>query len=125
MIITMGLLGCDSSSNKLKWEKKYAFDKVKIINHTANHYIKKEVVVTKLSAIDLIKKQFKLLKPINNVNLKSNQGLYEIILFNTDSSKNTLDIVFTTYDGVVVFNEDTNQAFKNNGLEELVTNFLN
>jgi hypothetical protein len=114
------LLSCNSSLKPEDSAQIFDWSKIKIVNHTPNHYIKKELIITTLKDIKRITDQLKLLKPIAHVNLKSSKGLFEVILSKKDNEVNTFEVVYTTYDGVIIVNEDNNKTYKNDQLEQIV-----
>jgi hypothetical protein len=117
-------LACQSRTSKTNENQYEQFDSVKIVNHTPNHYIKHSISINYSSDIQDIKSQLDLLNPVQDMNLKANQGLYELILFNKGEEVETWDVTYTTYDGVVITNENTNRQYKNNKLEMLLLALL-
>lgn len=110
-------LSCEPRVIKNNGRQYQEFDSLKIVNHTPNHYIKNSIATNNSSDIQDIKGQLNSLESVQNMNLKANKGLYELILFNKGTEVETWDVIYTTYDGVVISNEKTNKQYKNDKLE--------
>jgi hypothetical protein len=100
--------------------------KVMIIDRSIEAYKKKPmsidtVIIYDTSDIQEIANGLRLLQPINNVNLKTSTGLYDIILF--APKEEGINMIFTTFEGVVFYHRFS--YYRNDKLAVRLMNYVN
>jgi len=125
LILCLINTGCDFTNlgGTVK-EKKTDIVAIKIVNHTENKYIKRDTVLTEQKDIASINEQLNKLTPFKNVNGKKEMGYFGLTLVFVDKNELKYDVVYTVYDGVIVYNENSNQTYKDDKLEEIALDFL-
>ena len=95
------LFGCNESE---KGESNCAsIEQILIINRGANKYLVDSTIIKDRNAIDeycILLSQAVAFSETPNV--KSNFGFFELIVNNSDNQKQSLDIIYTVYDGVII-----------------------
>jgi hypothetical protein len=95
------LFGCNESE---KGESNCAsIEQIRIINSGANKYLVDSTIIKDRNAIDeycILLSQAVAFSETPNV--KSNFGFFELIVNNSDNQKQSLDIIYTVYDGVII-----------------------
>ncbi|MBW4890055.1 hypothetical protein KXQ82_10025 [Mucilaginibacter sp. HMF5004] len=97
---------------------------IKIINRTTNKFVKRDTTLTKHDDLEKIVGQLKQMKGVPNVNGKKNFGFFELVLSYSDQKSDTFEVVYTAYDGVIIFDENKNLSYKNDELEDLMLQYL-
>jgi hypothetical protein len=64
------------------------------------------------------------MKEVQNMNIRYSEGFYEIILFYNNGRQEDIGLIYTIYDGIVIYNDNTNRAYKNNNMEGFVRKFF-
>jgi hypothetical protein len=126
LIIIFGaitFLACNFSGNKANAQPD-TIVKIKIINGTPNHYIKSDTSITNPDDIAQFSQQFKRMKEVFDTNIQYNHGSYEIEVFYKNGNKNTIDVIYTVFDGVVIADENTSKRYKNNEMDNLMLFYL-
>ena len=116
-------IGCDTNQKAFD-QQSNEIEKIKIINKTLNTFNKKETIIKDSINVNLIKDQLNLMKKISNANVKASTGFYELQLYYKDGKQEDFGIIYTTYDGVVIYDYNSNLEYKNDRLEQLMVNFL-
>ncbi len=98
--------------------------KIQIINRTPNHYIKSDTVITIHDDLAEFSHQFKMMKEAFNTNIQSNFGFYELKVFYKNGDKDTIDVIYTVFDGLVIADENTARRYKNNDMDNLMLYYL-
>lgn len=101
--------------------------KIKITNYTGNHRIPHEIEITDFSTIDEIESGIDNLRLLAYTpNLRANTGMFELRLLTKEGkTARELDIIYTTYDGVIIRGTDESgividKYYKNDKLEMLI-----
>jgi hypothetical protein len=125
IVVHLTFIGCDASSNKSQNNASRKIFKIKITDRTDVHYYMNgrtigDTIVTDPAKIAAFQVELDSMKEVQNMNTEYNLGFYEIILYYTNGTKEDTGLIYTVYDGVVFYNENTAKAFKNNHMEEFV-----
>ncbi len=121
-ILFITINSCQSQSEKVKMDS----SKIKEIIITnkvdcsPHHLVGNKLVIKDQSTIDEIIKSFSYSEPIaKTVNLKSNNGFFEIDFYEKDIN-HYYTVNYTVYDGVVLLNNNNGDMLKNDRLEILI-----
>lgn len=98
--------------------------RIEIINKTINQNILNKKTITNKEQLNCFVEQYNLLKEVDNVNVKTGFGYFDVFLYFEDGRNLNIHISQTLYYGIVIHNPKTNRYFKNNSMEDLMITFL-
>ena len=118
-------MGCEKGNKKSQNKASARILKIKIIDRTNVHYFMNgrtisDTVITNPGDIKTFQTELDSMKEVRNMNIRYNLGFYEIILSYDNGTRQDIGLIYTVYDGIVIYNENTAKAFKNNHMEEFV-----
>jgi hypothetical protein len=118
------LVGCDTDKARPPTSEGLSIIKIKITNYTDNEHIKTDTTITDQSDIAEFAEQIHAFKEVHDLNVKSSFGFYDVIIYYSDGSKTDYGVIYTVFDGVVIYNYNTNRMFKNNEIYNLMLKYL-
>jgi hypothetical protein len=103
--------------------------KIKITDRTLVNYYRngrknKDTVITDSNKVEEFQTQLNSMKAIETVEVKSNFGFFEINIFFSNNTKRDLGLIYTKYDGIIIYDYNTNKEYKNNDLEALIAPYF-
>jgi hypothetical protein len=95
--------------------------RIEIANKTTNKYIADKITLTDWFSCIQIVSQINNLRPAGVQDVKDNFGYYEVHLYFKDGTYKVFNVIYTTYNGVVIVEiNGEDKYYKNDGLEERI-----
>jgi len=125
LVTFLTYIGCDTGNNKSQNNAPPRILRIKLIDRTEEHYYMNgrtivDTVITDPGQITAFQVELDSMKEVQNMNIRYNLGFYEIILYYGNGRHENTSLIYTIYDGIVFYNENTTKSFKNNHMEEFV-----
>lgn len=123
LVVVLSLISCFNNNVKTKelsfCSQSPSIEKLHISNKTYNKKIVANITITDASQIALFCDQINKLKKVDGkVNVKTSLGFFEVNSNEDKSIANSIEIIYTRYDGVII--DYRGQEYKNDRLESLV-----
>ena len=115
-------ISCDAKLNSNQQSR--SIDSIKIVNRTPRRFNKNDTTIKDANNINGITYQLQQMTKTSNANVKASRGFYELVLFHKDGKKEEFGIVYTTYNGIIICNDNDNTEFKNDTLEHMMWQFF-
>jgi hypothetical protein len=102
---------------------------IKIIDKTFDHYYMngrrtKDTVLTSANTIEKFKIELSALKEVHNLNTRHSMGEYQVTILYANKKKLFLGVIYSIYDGVIIFDYYKNRMYKNDKLEQLISPYF-
>ena len=121
-------LSCSCGSSPIDIKQRTLL-KISITDKTLLHYYMnnakiKDTTISDANTLAECKLHLDGMKEVNGISQKKNVGYYELKLYYSDKSIQTLDLLYTVYDGVVICDNLNNREYRNESMEQFISHIF-